>query len=350
MASNSRSRTTSGWMFKDLGQLNIIYGEYPMDLKKFMALLKVRIDQPELNNINVPEKHQSLLNYTTAYWKLSFDFDVRRSGGKRKTEQFMDEQKGTITEGIEEANAFIDKLRNDELPVFSELKTSNDFESLGMLYRWKSNLLDFMTFYLDILKRWDYPSQREGKFTYLFMLFSKICLLCPEPGETYQETLSINGTTVSGIPDVRFIAHHDLKVVAVTEVKKEDNFKIREFESDDGMLDPFIKRKVPENILGQLAGELLLEKEKSFFTSGVVGVLCIGTKVFITFLEIEADHYSHILETGKAKADHEAKIHYTIPLDYMKADERNKLLEVLFWFAELQQSIREPENSTSDSD
>lgn len=38
------------------------------------------------------------------------------------------------------------------------------------------------------------------------------------PGETYQETLSINGTTVSGIPDVRFIAHHDLKVVAVTEV------------------------------------------------------------------------------------------------------------------------------------
>lgn len=128
MASNSRSRTTSGWMFKDLGKLNIIYGEYPMDLKKFMALLKVRIDQPELNNINVPEKHQSLLNYTTAYWKLSFDFDIRRSGGKRKTEQFMDEQKGKITEGIEEANAFMDKLRNDELPVFSELKTSNDFE------------------------------------------------------------------------------------------------------------------------------------------------------------------------------------------------------------------------------
>lgn len=38
------------------------------------------------------------------------------------------------------------------------------------------------------------------------------------PGETYHETLRINGKTVSGIPDVRFIAHHDLKVVAVTEV------------------------------------------------------------------------------------------------------------------------------------
>lgn len=127
MASNSLSRT-SGWMFKDLGQLNISYGEHPMDLKEFMDLLKVRIDQPELNNINVPEKHQSLLNYTRAYWKLSFDFDIRRSGGKRKTEQFMGEQKRKITEGIEEANAFMDKLRNDELPVFSKLKTSNDFE------------------------------------------------------------------------------------------------------------------------------------------------------------------------------------------------------------------------------
>lgn len=37
-------------------------------------------------------------------------------------------------------------------------------------------------------------------------------------GDTYHETLSINGKPVSGIPDIRFIAHHDLKVVAVTEV------------------------------------------------------------------------------------------------------------------------------------
>lgn len=82
-------------------------------------------------------------------------------------------------------------------------------------------------------------------------------------------------------------------------VKKEDNFKIREFESDDDMLDPFIKRKVPENILGQLAGELLLEKEKSFFTSGVVGVLCIGTKVslfqYIIYLVIMEVSLTNVL-------------------------------------------------------
>lgn len=347
-SANPLPKSASGLMYSHLHQLNILYDDFPMELPLFMSMLKN--DQTELININLSGEHRCLLEYTKKYWTLSFDFDIRRTGGKRKTQRVTDEQKEKIVAGKEEANNFMKLLRDENLEVFSVLKTSTDFKSLRMLYRWESNLLDFMTFYLDILKRWDYPSQREGQFSYLFMLFSKICLLCPEPGDTYQETLNINGKPLSGIPDVRFIAHHDSKVVAFTEVKKEDNFKIREFESDDGMLDPFIKRKVPENILGQLAGELLLEKEKSFFTSGVVGVLCIGTKVFITFLEIEADHYSHILETGKAKADHGAKIHYTIPLDYMKADERNKLLEVLFWFAELQQSIREPENSTSDSD
>lgn len=44
-------------MFKDFGKLNIIYGEYLMDFKKFMVLLKVRIDQFEFNNINVFEKY-----------------------------------------------------------------------------------------------------------------------------------------------------------------------------------------------------------------------------------------------------------------------------------------------------
>lgn len=315
-----------------------------------MSLLKESYDQPELINTNLSEEHRCWLDYTKKYWTLSFDFDLRRTGGKRKTQRVMDEQKEKIVAGKAEANAFMKQLQDENLEVFSELKRSSDFKSLGMLYRWKSNLLDFMTFYLDILKRWDYPSQREGKFTYLFMLFSKICLLCPELGDTYQETLSINGKPVSGIPDIRFIAHHDLKVVAVTEVKKEDDFKIREYEESPEDDQPYIKEKVAENILGQLAGELLLEKDKSFFTSGVVGILCIGTKVFITFLEIEDDHYSHILETGKANEDDEATIHYTKPFDYMKADERDQLLEVLFWFAKLQQSIREPENSTSDSD
>lgn len=40
------------------------------------------------------------------------------------------------------------------------------------------------------------------------------------PGDTYAETLSINRKTVTEIPDVRFIAHHNSKVVAVTEVRR----------------------------------------------------------------------------------------------------------------------------------
>lgn len=57
-----------------------------------------------------------------------------------------------------------------------------------------------------------------------------------------------------------------------------DNFKIRELEEDSDY-DEFIKQQVAENALGQLGGELLLEKSKSVFKSGVAGVLCLGTKV-----------------------------------------------------------------------
>lgn len=54
------------------------------------------------------------------------------------------------------------------------------FNSLGMLYVWRSNVLKFLGFFIDILRRWDHESYREGKFVYLFMLFCKVCLLRPE--------------------------------------------------------------------------------------------------------------------------------------------------------------------------
>lgn len=51
---------------------------------------------------------------------------------------------------------------------------------LEMLYVWRSNILEFLGFFADILRRWDHESHREGKFVYLFMLFSKVCRLRPE--------------------------------------------------------------------------------------------------------------------------------------------------------------------------
>lgn len=124
----SLPKTASGWMFKHLDQLNIIYQSNPMELSDFMSLLKDRHDQPKLADINLSEEQKCLLDYTKNYWTLSFDFDIKRTGGRRRTQEVRDEQRRNINKGIREAEDFMTALRNETLEVFYELKRSNNFE------------------------------------------------------------------------------------------------------------------------------------------------------------------------------------------------------------------------------
>lgn len=120
-------KSASYWMFKDLDQLKIVYDNDPTELSDFMSMLKNRHDQPKLANINLSEEQKRLLDITKTYWKLSFDFDIRRTGGKRKTQMVKDEQSRKIDAGIKEAKDFMKELRDENLEVFSELKRSRDF-------------------------------------------------------------------------------------------------------------------------------------------------------------------------------------------------------------------------------
>lgn len=120
-------KSASGWMFKDLDQLKIVYNDAPTELSDFMSMLKKRDDQPKLANINLSEEQTRLLDITKTYWKLSFDFDIRRTGGKRKTQMVKDEQRRKLDAGIKEAKDFMKELRDENLEVFSELKRSRDF-------------------------------------------------------------------------------------------------------------------------------------------------------------------------------------------------------------------------------
>lgn len=125
-SANPLPKSASGLMYSHLHQLNILYDDFPMELPLFMSMLKN--DQTELININLSGEHRCLLEYTKKYWTLSFDFDIRRTGGKRKTQRVTDEQKEKIVAGKEEANNFMKLLRDENLEVFSVLKTSTDFK------------------------------------------------------------------------------------------------------------------------------------------------------------------------------------------------------------------------------
>lgn len=361
----------SGWREKDLLKLKISYDDESKNLLDFMALLKEGSAETYPFTHELSANIVRLIDCTKTYWDFSFDFDINRTGGKKKTEELKKKRDEDIENGIELAKQCMEKLQKEDLAEFVELRDSNDHKSLTMLQRWRSYLLDFFRFYLDILKRWNHPSHREGKFTHLFMLFTKICFLRPEPGECYLEYLNIKERKVSAIPDARFIANSTQKLVAVVEMKVETAFikknKNKEKKTDkkegskeskkkdeekkkdekkdkekkeevakDEKKEPFIFKNVRESSAYQHGAELLIEKENSVFQSGVAGIICIGTKVFFTYLKITEEHYSNIKENGEAAETDAAKISYTKPFDFMHADDRKEILEPLFRLAILQ--------------
>lgn len=361
------------WNEKHLSKLRISYDDEPTELSDFMALLKEGSEKKDPFTNQLLPNIVRLINCTNKYWKFSFDFDIKRTGGKRDTEELRKSRKQHLERGISSAKKCLGNLQKEDLEEFKKLGNPADAKGLTMLQRWRSYLLDFFRFYLDILKRWNHPSHREGKFTHLFMLFTKICFLRPEPGECYLTTMFIGSGKISGVPDVRFIASSTSKLVALVEIKLETAFikknknknkrkkttkkegseeskkndekkkkdktkakEKKEEEDKDEKKEPLIYKKVREIFLAQHGAELLIEKENSVFQSGVAGFICIGTKVFFTYLKITEEHYSNIKANGEAAETDAAKISYTKPFDFMHADDRKEILEPLFRLAILQ--------------
>lgn len=64
-------------------------------------------------------------------------------------------------------------------------------------------------------------------------------------------------------------------------------------------------------------------------------------QVIFTFLQISQSHYHLIRGKGKVDKTSKATISYTRPYDYMDARDRTEILEVFFWFGQVQSNPRE---------
>ncbi|XP_078337521.1 uncharacterized protein LOC111138388 isoform X2 [Crassostrea virginica] len=196
-----------------------------------------------------------------------------------------------------------------------------------------------------------------------------------------KRALEINGVPTASIPDLRIIARRqdttslvavvEVKVMTLKERKSHDKFRIQEVIND--------------RVLGQLAGELLLDKGASVFGRVVLGILCMQTSMIFTYMEISDAHMQRIVEVGEvedrlalvkegrgsqsrakmedehtvtneeregrdsdsnteredwnssceSESDNSAEssgiIHYTKPYDYMNAEDREEIIEFLIW-------------------
>lgn len=329
---------TTEWKMSHLLELGIHYDKSSTDLYTLMFSVRQIFRKPKQSGTDseISKMHKCLIELTKNWWTFSFDFE---SAEKSLTGE-------GVVETLTLAEKAISVFDQENYNIMENLNKSNlrDWRSLQVYSVWRNNLLEFWRYFCVLLIRWGKPYQRVGRFTNLFMAFSKICFLHPEPGNTYSDILQIRDSTVRGTPDIHFMVlppssfgRKNLELIVVTEVKQYDAFK-----GDYVKGENFSSESLSPNVLAQHGIQLLMERECSFFfPAGIVGILCIGTKVIFTFLQISQSHYHLIRGKGKVDKTSKATISYTRPYDYMDARDRTEILEAFFWFGQVQSNPKE---------
>ncbi|XP_076115541.1 uncharacterized protein LOC143083190 [Mytilus galloprovincialis] len=207
------------------------------------------------------------------------------------------------------------------------------------IYQYYNSALEFLQFSLPMFLSKKYDDIRKEDFQWLFTKFSEIFLLKPQPGDLCKRKMKIKKEyEIECEADIRFTCHPSpvgyspptCCVVMVTEIAKENTGSSRNGEIDIHALS--------DKVLTQMVADLLFESEFSIFYPGVIGMLCIGTKLIFLYCEIPGHKLLAIKKNGKLEETEKAYIQFTRAFDYLVADDRNEILDYLFWLGYIQSS------------
>ncbi|XP_062613969.1 uncharacterized protein LOC134275714 [Saccostrea cucullata] len=151
-------------------------------------------------------------------------------------------------------------------------------------------------------------------------------MLSPQPGKSNKRNQVLGGVPITSIPDLRVVCYGQFPLTLGVVTVKEEKLTM------PCDLDVYSAEEIPADALGQHAGEMLLEYEYSLFEEAVFGILCFRTKLIFTFLKLSDEHFHSILN-HKDHCDICARsiIYYTRPYDYLIREQREAILELLFW-------------------
>ncbi|XP_062577252.1 uncharacterized protein LOC134239114 [Saccostrea cucullata] len=122
------------------------------------------------------------------------------------------------------------------------------------------------------------------------MKFAEIFSLQPELGGNREATIAIGHQKSLSSPDVRFVSYPKCTPATVLTA----HIEVNGFSHKEKGTVGFDIHELSPSILGQHGGELMAERQSSFFTPGVLGLICLKSKIIFTFLEINGDHYKCI--------------------------------------------------------
>ncbi|XP_061170745.1 uncharacterized protein LOC133180192 [Saccostrea echinata] len=216
----------------------------------------------------------------------------------------------------------------------------------------------------------------EEAYSELCSKFLEIFLLLSRRGGIRKSVMKIKDITVTSTPDL----HLTLPTFSTPSLFVINVAKVRTCPlSDCALFD--IHQAIDNNILGQHAGELLLDFQHSCFRDlqAVFGIICIKTSVIFTCLKISTKHYQCIKDYGedvvmkgidadsssdiqedssleegnesdvefchtkgmklsgsektniKKHSNKSGRIFYTRPFNYLVSADRREIVEFLFW-------------------
>ncbi|XP_062616795.1 uncharacterized protein LOC134278495 [Saccostrea cucullata] len=163
----------------------------------------------------------------------------------------------------------------------------------------------------------------ENFFQNYFEVFGRMFSL--KKGEIPQRWFTFRHQAVRNSPDL--VYHFFSKGKSMEELFF--LMEIKEFPVNQGAVD--FEEQVGTRELARVGAELLGQSMCCVFYPCSLGVLCMETKLMFVFLKISLKHSISIRKGEKGSPDTPCKIMYTEVFDILKAEDRLKMSDILFW-------------------
>ncbi|XP_069130896.1 uncharacterized protein [Argopecten irradians] len=306
-------KSVSSWTRETLESLAIFYDDKTTDISFF---------EDQLKTLNIVQRDvklsTNLIDYIKSLVKKLFTLSVDTEDDFAVKLDIIEDYERVISD-IEKFNKSVKEMRES---MREEHKANTSlvelFESCCVEIR------DFYKFFLRFLNDCLLNDIREGLYTQLFMKFTKMFLMDPEPGDLSAERkVQVLDTDVSSIPDVLFFlsgVHARVTTMVMSSEVKEIGLSCSGEKT-------FPTSVEDSKVLGQHGGQLLAEISQSVFGNKVLGSICMKTKIIFTLLDMKKDHIEQIKSSGNLDTNR-GIIYISRPYDFLKSDDRDKILEL----------------------
>ncbi|VDI45761.1 Hypothetical predicted protein [Mytilus galloprovincialis] len=367
----SKRLKSSDFRTEDLTDIGVFFADNPitvLEVKEKLQLALEIIPQNDRrsctnlrrrNTVKIPNCIESLCKFTKEHVTFTLedvDWNKKVSLAPKFRNELLEIEREAIIDlqkAKTELMKFSDEFLNDETNQFGLFTDKHDRLGKRMFLDWSTNTSRFLAEIKKVLEKLSSPLEvppepirdkiedvilREGVFTSLFMKFAEIFFLQPDFGEHKTISLKIRNKYIGCIPDVRFNQSvqksegRSCLLLMLAEVKK-DVLKVPD--DDDDSKTPWIEKKLKKQVLGQIGSQLLLECWHSVFVPKSLGIVCIGTEIIFLYMDTEFDHYEALMANNITDS-HRSTIQYTKSFDIMKMEDRNELVDFLFWLGCLQ--------------